>query len=77
MAASLDGVLVPMKDGARAAKREQGRAEGKETRGPAGCYQEVGCALEMTPSLSERHDEPFVDPPRSRPVSSERWPART
>lgn len=43
MAASLDGVLVPMKDGARAAKREQGRAEGKEARGPAG-YQEVGCA---------------------------------
>ena len=43
MAASLDGVLVPMKDGERAAKREQTRARGKETRGPAG-YQEVGCA---------------------------------
>jgi hypothetical protein len=43
MAASLDGVLVPMKDGGRGAKREQARAEGKETRGPAG-YQEVGCA---------------------------------
>jgi hypothetical protein len=42
MAASLDGVLVPMKDGERAAKREAGRAEGKESRGPAG-YQEVGC----------------------------------
>ena len=42
MAASLDGVLVPMKDGERAAKREQARAEGKETRGPAG-YQEGGC----------------------------------
>jgi hypothetical protein len=43
LAASLDGVLVPMKDGEREAKRAQGRAEGKETRGPAG-YQEVGCA---------------------------------
>jgi hypothetical protein len=43
LATSLDGVLVPMKDGERQAKREQARAEGKETRGPAG-YQEVGCA---------------------------------
>jgi hypothetical protein len=42
-AASLDGVLVPMKDGERAAKREQARVEGKEARGPAG-DQEVGCA---------------------------------
>jgi hypothetical protein len=39
LAVSLDGVRVPMKDGAREAKR----AAGKETRGPAG-YQEVGCA---------------------------------
>jgi hypothetical protein len=43
LATSLDGVLVPMKDGEREAKREQARAEGKQTRGPAG-YQEVGCA---------------------------------
>ena len=43
LAASLDGVLVPMKDGERQAKRAQARAGGKETRGPAG-YQEVGCA---------------------------------
>jgi len=43
LAASLDGVLVPMKDGAREAKRTRARAAGKETRGPAG-YQEVGCA---------------------------------
>jgi hypothetical protein len=43
LATSLDGVLVPMKDGERETKREQARAEGKETRGPAG-YQEVGCA---------------------------------
>lgn len=43
VAVSLDGVMTPMKDGARAAKREQGVAEGKHTQGPAG-YQEVGCA---------------------------------
>ena len=43
LAASLDGVLVPMKDGAREAKRTRARAAGKQTRGPAG-YQEVGCA---------------------------------
>lgn len=43
LAASLDGVMVPMKDGERQAKRAQARVEGKETRGPAG-YQEVGCA---------------------------------
>lgn len=39
---SLDGVLVPMKDGERAEKRAQAEADGKETRGPAG-YQEAGC----------------------------------
>jgi hypothetical protein len=43
VAVSLDGVMTPMKDGARAAKREQGVTEGKRRRGPAG-YQEVGCA---------------------------------
>ena len=43
MAASLDGVMVPMKDGAREAKRAQARAAGRRTKGPAG-YQEVGCA---------------------------------
>lgn len=41
-AVSLDGVLTPMRDGERAAKREESRKAGKETRGPAG-YQEVGC----------------------------------
>ncbi len=40
---SLDGVLVPMKDGESREKRERAAAEGKRTRGPAG-YQEVGCA---------------------------------
>jgi hypothetical protein len=43
LAVSLDGVMVPMKDGQRDEKRAQGRREGKKTRGPAG-YQEVGCA---------------------------------
>ena len=39
---SLDGVMVPMKDGERLSKRAQAKAEGKRTRGPAG-HQEVGC----------------------------------
>jgi len=43
MAVSLDGVMVAMKDGVRAAKRAEARALGKQTKGPAG-YQEVGCA---------------------------------
>lgn len=43
MAVSLDGVMAPMKDGERHAKRTQARAQGKSPSGPAG-YQEVGCA---------------------------------
>lgn len=43
MAASLDGVMLPMKDGQRAEKRAEAAAEGKRTRGPAG-YAEAGCA---------------------------------
>jgi hypothetical protein len=43
MAVSLDGVMAPMKDGARHAKRAQARTQGKSPSGPAG-YQEVGCA---------------------------------
>lgn len=39
---SLDGVMVPVKDGQRLEKREQAAAEGKRTRGPAG-HEEVGC----------------------------------
>lgn len=42
-AVSLDGVMVPMKDGERELKRARSRAAGKHTKGPAG-YQEVGCA---------------------------------
>jgi len=53
MAVSLDGVMAPMKDGQRHAKRTQARAQGKAPSGPAG-YQEVGCA---TVSYSDRHGE--------------------
>ncbi|MGH7372172.1 MAG: hypothetical protein ACREJK_10065, partial [Candidatus Methylomirabilales bacterium] len=42
MAVSLDGVMVPMKDGARTQKRQEAQEQGKLTCGPAG-YQEVGC----------------------------------
>ena len=42
MAVSLDGVLLPMKDGDRQAKRVQAEAEGKLPRGPAG-YKEASC----------------------------------
>jgi hypothetical protein len=53
MAVSLDGVMAPMKDGQRDAKRTQARAQGKAPSGPAG-YQEVGCA---TVSYYDRHGE--------------------
>jgi hypothetical protein len=43
MAVSLDGVMAPMKDGQRQAKRQHAITEGKAPSGPAG-YQEVGCA---------------------------------
>ena len=42
MAVSLDGVMLPMKDGDRQAKREKAAAEGKHQRGPAGC-REASC----------------------------------
>jgi hypothetical protein len=43
MAVSLDGVMLPMKDGQRVEKRAAAAAEGKRTRGPAG-HAEAGCA---------------------------------
>jgi hypothetical protein len=43
MAVSLDGVMAPMKDGKRQAKRQDALLKGKAPSGPAG-YQEVGCA---------------------------------
>lgn len=41
IAVSLDGVLVPMKDGGAVQKRQQTAEQGQLTRGPAG-YKEVG-----------------------------------
>ena len=43
VAVSLDGVLLPMKDGERARKRDEARDAGKRTKGPAG-YCEASCA---------------------------------
>ena len=51
MAVSLDGVMVPMKDGERAQKRAAASEQGKLTRGPAG-HSEAGCA---TLSYYDRH----------------------
>ena len=42
VAASLDGVMLPMKDGKRQEKRQKNLSEGKRTQGPAGC-QEASC----------------------------------
>ena len=42
LAVSLDGVMAPMRDGQRQAKREEARAAGRATKGPAG-YRAVGC----------------------------------
>jgi hypothetical protein len=53
MAVSLDGVMAPMKDGQRQAKRQQARVKGQSPSGPAG-YQEVGCA---TVSYYDRRGE--------------------
>jgi hypothetical protein len=43
VAVSLDGVMLPMKDGERRAKRKRAAAEEKHLRGPFG-HKEVGCA---------------------------------
>jgi hypothetical protein len=53
MAVSLDGVMAPMKDGERHAKRQRALAQGQSPSGPAG-YQEVGC---VTISYYDRHGE--------------------
>ena len=42
LAVSLDGVMAPMRDGQRPAKRAEAREAGRATKGPAG-YREVGC----------------------------------
>jgi hypothetical protein len=43
MAVSLDGVMAPMKEGQRQAKRQDAVSKGKSPSGPSG-YQAVGCA---------------------------------
>lgn len=53
MAVSLDGVMAPMQDGQRQAKRTHARARGTSPSGPAGS-QEVGCG---TVSYDDRHGE--------------------
>ena len=56
VAVSLDGVMVPMKDGQRAEKRERSQARGRRVKGPAG-YQEAGCAtLSFYDAQGERLD---------------------
>jgi hypothetical protein len=42
MAVSLDGVMVPMKDGQRKNKRSEALKQGKQAKGPSG-YREAGC----------------------------------
>ena len=42
VAVSIDGVMLPMKDGGRAEKRARAAARGAKIAGPAG-YQEAGC----------------------------------
>lgn len=53
MAVSLDGVMAPMKEGTRQAKRQAARAKGTSPSGPSG-YQKVGCG---TLSYYERFGE--------------------
>lgn len=53
VAASLDGVMLPMKDGKRLEKRAKSAAEGKRTQGPTGC-KEASCG---TLSFYDRQGE--------------------
>jgi len=50
---SLDGVLVPMKDGERQKKREDALASGKQTRGPAGYYEASVATLTFYDKVGE------------------------
>ena len=52
-AVSLDGVMIPLRDGGRGQKREQSIAAGKRSRGPAG-YGEASCG---TVSFYDREGE--------------------
>ena len=60
VAVSLDGVMVPMKEGNRARKRERSRAAGRRPSGPAG-YREAGCAtLSFYDAEGERIDTRYL-----------------
>ncbi|AMO58831.1 ISKra4 family transposase [Endozoicomonas montiporae CL-33] len=68
-AASLDGVMLPMKDGKRQEKREQNRVDGKRTRGPAGC-QEASCGtLSFYDAQGERSTVRMSRMPESKKVT--------
>jgi len=78
MAVSLDGVMAPMKDGERQAKRRQAVAAGQAPSGPAGS-QEVGCATvssydragnRLRPRRMARMPEPNTRPLKS-PLTAE------
>ena len=62
MAVSLDGVMAPLQDGQRQAKRHHARAKGQTPSGPAGS-QEVGCG---TVSDYDRHGERLCTRRRAR-----------
>jgi len=66
LAVSLDGVLLPMKDGAKQRKRDKTREAGKRVGGPAG-YREAACT---TVSLHDAEGE------RLRTVRTGRMPEK-
>ena len=51
---SLDGIMVPMKDGERQQKRRTARSRGKETRGPAGYREASSGTLSFVDAEGER-----------------------
>ena len=65
VAVSLDGVMVPMKDGKRADKRERSRAAGRRAKGPAG-YPVLQRAVTSIADCFHRNAHlPVGTPPRS------------
>ena len=62
LAVSLDGLMAPMKDGARQAKRAATSAAGRPTKGPAG-YRDVRCG---TVSFYDCEGQRLTEPRRQR-----------
>ena len=54
VAASLYGVMLPMKDGKRQEKRDKGAVVGKRTRGPVGCQKASCGTLSFYDDLANR-----------------------